>query len=543
MMGVHPGVGPPSDEAAPPDSTVAVVAPDTTVPSVPDFADLAIYDDVLPSSASPFRTLEYGHYLDFFRSSVIVSLEASHFGFAHAGFDGLRASLPIEERLKDRVFGPDLATEIVPRLAYVTFLGNAQWLLPYFEARRIPFIFQLYPGGSFELNVEASDRHLRAVALSPLCRKIIATQTLTREYLLKQIVCDPAKIEFIYGGVFDSRVNFDFDRDKHFFGIDKDTIDLCFVAHRYGNDVTRKGYDQFVTVARILAARDPRLRFHVVGDYEADDVPLGDAAARFTFHGYQPSVFFADFYPRMDIILSANGPANPEAGAFDGFPTGACMEAGFRGVLNCISDPLHLNVTFEDGRDIVLIDNDPSRTAQRLASLFAAPDQLYALARANWERFRAVFDIDRQLWARTKLITAELLREEVLVTRPAAPLSVSMVDRGADDWERRHDALLVAYRKLEAALPEVNLYGERRHDALLADYRKLASGYEAVLVQHRTLQAEYDALMGEPERPQAMLQARYGALAKLAAAHMWTRLARIAYYMLPGFVQRRRGKR
>jgi len=537
MTGVHLGTCPPSE---------AGVAPDTIAPAVPAFADLAIYDDVLPSATTPFRTLEYGHYLDFFRSSIVVSLKTSHFGFAHAGFGDLGASLPIEERLKGRIFGAEAASEIVPRLAYVTFLGNAQWLLPYFEARRIPFILQLYPGGSFEPNVKASDRHLRAIALSPLCRKIIATQTLTREYLLKQIGCDPAKIEFIYGGVFDSRVNFDFTRDKHYFGIHKDTIDLCFVAHRYGNDMIQKGYDQFVAVARLLAPQDPRLRFHVVGDYDADDVLLGDTAARFTFHGYQPSVFFADFYPHMDIILSANRSANPEIGAFDGFPTGACMEAGFRGVLNCIADPLHLNVAFEDGRDIMLIDNDPPRTAQRLASLFAAPDQLYALARANWERFRAVFDIDRQLWARTKLITAELLREEVLVTRPSAPLSVSMVDRGADDLERRHDALLVEYRKLEAALPEVRLYGERRHDALLAEYRKLEAGYEAILdqqrtllVQNRSLEAVYDALLAEHGK----LQGGFGASVKRAAAHMWAPFVRIARDTLPSFVLRRHGKR
>jgi hypothetical protein len=56
----------------------------------PGFADLAIYDDVLPSPASPFRTLEYGHYLDFFPSSVLVSMEAWHLGFAHAGLGDLR---------------------------------------------------------------------------------------------------------------------------------------------------------------------------------------------------------------------------------------------------------------------------------------------------------------------------------------------------------------------------------------------------------------------------------------------------------------------
>ena len=228
---------------------------------------------------------------------------------------------------------------------------------------------------------------------------------------------------FIYGGVFDSRVGFDFARDKHLFGTHKDTFDLCFVAHRYGNDMAQKGYDQFVEVALHLAATDRRLRFHVVGDYRPDDVQLGDAASLFTFYGRQPSAFFAEFYSRMDIILSANQPAGLEGGAFDGFPTGACMEAGFRGVLNCITDPLRLNVAFENERNILLIDRDAVDTSKRLAALFADPERLYELARANCDRFREVFDVDRQLWARTKLITDELLREETLIMRPSAPLS------------------------------------------------------------------------------------------------------------------------
>jgi len=470
----------------------------------PDFTDLAIYDDVLPSPASPFRTVEYGHYLDFFPSSVLVSLEAWHFGFAHAGLGDLRSQLPINERLKRRIIAFDAARDLVPKLAYITFLGNAQRLLPYFEARRIPFILQLYPGGSFEPNVKASDDHLRNVANSPLCRKIIATQKLTRDYLLERMGCDPQKAELIYGGVFESRVEFDFSRDKRRYSADKETIDLCFVAHRYGDDMAQKGYDQFVEVARLLAS-DERLRFHVIGDYTAHDLPLGEARARFAFYGPQPNAFFADFYPRMDVIVSANRPSRGKEGPFDGFPTGACMEAGFRGVLNCIADPLDLNVAFEDGRDILLIDRNAERTAERLATLFAAPDRLYELARANWKRFHEVFDVDRQLWARTRLIVAELLRDEALVMRPAAALS-RLDSASAAALDPQYERLLA----------EANAYGERRHDALLAEYRTLADGYEKLqsyaAERDKALSAEIERLqerpIGRPRR--SLLQAMVG---------------------------------
>jgi hypothetical protein len=39
----------------------APLAQSSEVAQAPAFADPAIYDDVLPSPASPFRTLEYGH--------------------------------------------------------------------------------------------------------------------------------------------------------------------------------------------------------------------------------------------------------------------------------------------------------------------------------------------------------------------------------------------------------------------------------------------------------------------------------------------------
>ncbi len=125
----------------------------------------------------------------------------------------------------------------------------------------------------------------------------------------------------------------------------------------------------------------------------------------------------------MDVILSVNRPSHDAGGAFDGFPTGACMEAGFYGVLNAISDPLSLNAAFRDGEDIVLLDFDTERTIARLAELLDDPEELYRLSYRNWRTFLDVFDTDRQLWARTRVITAELLKTEALIVRPSAPLS------------------------------------------------------------------------------------------------------------------------
>jgi hypothetical protein len=376
---------------------------------VADCVDLLIFDDILPAGFSPFRTIEYSHYLSFFNAKL-VSTEGWHHFVSDRTFEAALDQLTLDPDLKPRILPFSAAAEVNGRLAYVTFLMNAIKLVPYFEARQIPFIFQLYPGGGFLIDHPESDKNLRRVVLSEYCRKIIVTQQLSRDYVINRIGCDPAKVELTFGGVFESRGDFDFHRDKKIFGRHKQTLDLCFVAHKYGRDVISKGYDQFVGIACALSRHDPRLRFHVVGGYSADDIPLGDTGKKFTFYGVQENRFFRDFYSSMDAIISINRPNTLLPGAFDGFPTGACIEAGFHGVLNCINDPLSLNPVLQPGQDFLLLDFDQEQSVSRLRQLLDSPEELYRLAYANWRTFRMIFATDAQLWARTRLITSELMR-------------------------------------------------------------------------------------------------------------------------------------
>jgi hypothetical protein len=383
-----------------------------------DFTDLIIVDDIVPSDFSPFRTIEYEHYLKFF-NSALLSLEGWHTWIGNVSFEDLLERLPIDPEVKPRIVRFRTHANIIARLAYVTFLGNAIRLVPFFESRGIPFILQLYPGGGFEIDRPETDEKLRRVLLSGLCRKVIVTQRITERYIVDKIGFDPAKIEHIFGGVFESRVPFSFDREKAFYPKDKDTIDLCFVAHKYGGNITSKGYDQFVAIAVELAGAFEHLRFHVVGDYLPENVSLGEFTSRFTFYGRRSSAFLADFYKSMDAIISINRPFDLTPGSFDGFPTGACIEAGFHGVLNCINDPLDLNPCFTDGGDIILLNLDYVRSAARLRDLIGHPAELYRIAEQGWRKFHDVFDTNRQLWARTRVIAAELMRHEGLIVRPA----------------------------------------------------------------------------------------------------------------------------
>jgi hypothetical protein len=363
----------------------------------------------------------------------------------------------------------------------------------------LPFILQLYPGGGFEVNQPETDEKLRRVLLSELCRKVIVTQRLTRDYIIDRIGCDPAKIALIFGGVFESRIGFDFHKDKKFFGKDKDTLDLCFVAHKYGNDLTSKGYDQFVDIACALSRDDPRLRFHVVGDYTPGDIPLADAAEKFTFYGRRKGEFFKDFYPAMDVIVSVNRPFNLASGAFDGFPTGGCIEAGLHGVLNCINDPLDLNPIFTPGQDIVLLDLDAAHSVRRLRQIFDEPAKLYQLAYSNWRKFHDVFGTDGQLWARTRLIAAELSRHDDLVVPPALRKSLLDVERAllSAPLDNRIAELEVERKRLENVYAELDYERKRLENA----YRDLDYERNRLENAYRDLESRY--LVVEEERKRA----------------------------------------
>lgn len=366
--------------------------------------DLVLIDDILPSSFSPFRTIEYAHYLDFF-GAHLLSLERWHPFLGPTTFEQELAALSIRPELKARIHPWEERHTVEARVAYLTFLHLAELVLPWLEERRLPFVLQLYPGGGFHLDQPRTDELLRRVIASPLLRRIIVTQQPSHAYVVEHLGCPPELVAHIYGGVFESRIEFDFLRDKRVHPRDKQTLDVCFVAHRYGENLTAKGYDLFVAVARgLVDSGHQHVRFHVVGGYEEDHIPLGPLAERFSFYGTQPSGFFRTFYPGMDLIVSLNRPFDIRPGAFDGFPTGACIEAGLQGVLNCINDPLGSNPALIDGHDVVLLDFDIDRAVRTLDGLLSDPERMYRMAYAGWRRYRALFDTDRQLWARSKVI-------------------------------------------------------------------------------------------------------------------------------------------
>jgi glycosyltransferase involved in cell wall biosynthesis len=400
-------------------------------------SDLLIIDDVMPCAFSPFRTIEYSHYLRVFNASLLSTEGWGPWG-ASRSFNEYRADLPAD--IAKSVFCVSQMPDMAARLAYVTFLGNLGHAWPFIAANQLPFILQLYPGGRFQIDDRQSDALLSTALASPLLRKIITTQTITRDYLINKHACPADKVALIYGGVFESRGDFDFHRDKKLFRRDKDTLDLCFVAHKYDGDLVSKGYSQFIAIVRKLQPQFPTARFHVVGGYETIDIDLGDLVSVVTFYGKRPSDFFPSFYAGMDMIVSVNRAFALLPGAFDGFPTGSCIEAGFHGVLNALTDPMCLNLEFTDGDDIILLHDDIGGDAARIAEILSSPDTLYAMAYRNAETFKRVFDTDAQLSARTRVILDELTHQQVVkVIKSRSALDTGLVPLSRMNMAQRID--------------------------------------------------------------------------------------------------------
>jgi glycosyltransferase involved in cell wall biosynthesis len=368
--------------------------------------DVAIFDDLFPYPLSAFRLAEYNAYLTRFSScraystgSTLPALNKNQ--TFKSVLDEYARNFP---QFKDRASAFPGFRGVKPKIAYCIFINNARWVLPLAEQAGAGFVFTLYPGGGLQLRNKECDETLKRVCSSKNFRKVITTQKVTRDYLLQNGICPAEDIEFIYGGAFPCHANGNERTEKQRFGKSKDTFDLCFVAHKYMPQGRDKGYDLFVATAKNLARSCPQARFHVVGPFSKEDLDVAELGDRISFHGPQKPEFFGGFYHRMDMILSPNGSFILHPGAFDGFPTGCCIEAGMGGVAVMATDDLNQNMAFRNGVDIVIINREVDEISQRVEYYYNHPQQLHVLADRGQTSFRRVFDFGAQMEPRFKVM-------------------------------------------------------------------------------------------------------------------------------------------
>lgn len=359
---------------------------------------IAILDDFFPHPLSGFRFEEFRSYLDEMPGVQVYSDGRS---LPHGG-----EKRPVEAVIAEHIaahpqhFGRvhSLRMDQFPQADayYVIFLDNAAYYIDAIEHTGKPFSFTLYPGGGFRVGEQPSDERLRRVFGSPSFHRVIVTQPNTLDYLLNVHALPPSKIVYQTGGMV-PRAAFIPPRQRRHFGIDKATLDIGFVANRYTPVGEDKGYDLFIETAHALSREGVEAIYQVVGPWDATIIPLGNLTERVFFHGFLSTAKLRELGQTLDLILSPNKPQTLARKAFDGFPTGSCVEVGLQEAAVVCTDVLKMNRDFRDGVDLVLVEPNVDDIVRRLLPIIQHPNLLATIGRNGRISLSRAFGREQQL--------------------------------------------------------------------------------------------------------------------------------------------------
>ncbi|BFM42284.1 glycosyltransferase [Flavobacterium sp. CFS9] len=375
--------------------------------------DVLIFDDIFPHPASGFRLEEFRHVFENFEKSKVI-VEPTAYRIVGTPVENHQNHInEFEEQyksLKNKIKLRKGFVNINSKLFYCVFINNIFRNLSWLEKHKIPFVFTLYPGGGFQLNEIPSDDKLKKVFLSPMFRKVIVTQKITHAYLLDKKLCDPEKIEFIFGGVV-PQVSLKKDlKEKKNYLDNKTTFDICFCAAKYMSKGEDKGYDVFIEFAMEIANKYDFIKFHVVGGFTEEDIDIAPIKDKISFYGYQNFESLGAIYKNMDILISPNKAFILGKGAFDGFPLGTVVEAALNGVVVLITDELKQNNAFVPDIDLILIESKKESIIKQVIKLIENPERLYAISNNGRSKFENVYSNEIQMSPRIALLQNEIAR-------------------------------------------------------------------------------------------------------------------------------------
>jgi len=374
--------------------------------------NLIIIDDVFPSTRSGFRYQEFTSYLKYIEGVKILATGMTLPVLAETSLSEIIINYKRQyPEFGGKVFNFDgIWRAIECKLFYFTFLNNACSCLKFAEENRIPFIFTLYPGGGFALDNEESNTLLKRVFTSSCFRKVIVTQRITYDYLVKNKFCPKEKIEFIFGVVTQlEKIDLAEKCEKNYYGISKDTLDVCFVTHEYIKYDQDKGYDVFIEVAKELLNKHKNIYFHVVGLVDNRVIDISQIEDKIIFYGQKDEEWLNNFFYDKDIILAPNTQGKMFKGSFDGFPTGSCIDAGLQKVAILCADELGQNAgRFIDNEEIIIIQNDSKKIIKTIETLMDDPKELQSIAEKGQKRIIELYNFEAQIKPRIKLLKEEI---------------------------------------------------------------------------------------------------------------------------------------
>ena len=124
------------------------------------------------------------------------------------------------------------------------------------------------------LENRACEERLKRLFGSRNFRQVVVTQYVIRDYLLSRGLCQKSQVAFIWGCAFPPEETTNVLPPDTGYEYSKETLDICFVAHKYMPGGRDKGFDVF-----LVAARQPKLVDKLVV-VEAEPGPAGIAPGK-----------------------------------------------------------------------------------------------------------------------------------------------------------------------------------------------------------------------------------------------------------------------
>lgn len=307
--------------------------------------------------------------------------------------------------------------------ASVMFLNNAAHFVADLDRDGLPFVLTLYPGGGLNPGTPRTERMLKRVLASPQLKHVITTQPVVTELVTTRTGGSVPVTEILGVTVDPGYLAPGPGLRTNYYGTGKPVLDICFVAFRYTADGSDKGWPVFLRTLRLLVDAGLPVRGHVVGGFGPADAGADHADLPLTFASTLSTPELRAFYAGMDVIVSPTAPGRLAPGAFDGFPTGSCVEAALCGVALVATDPLGQNRVFTDGRDIHMPPADAVEVVARILEMVAEPDGVRRIAQAGLRTARRAYGMEAQLCSRRQILEAtRAVGRDQQTAAPSSPL-------------------------------------------------------------------------------------------------------------------------
>jgi len=172
---------------------------------------------------------------------------------------------------------------------------------------------------------------------------------------------------------------------------------ICFAAHKYMSNGLNKGFDVFCTIAKRFE-NNTDIKFIVIGDFKQND-NIYFESSNMSYLGSVEPKRLGEIFMDMHIIVSPVRSHVLHPGNFDGFPTGAALNAVLNGCVLITTDP-HDNAEklgLKDGRDLFLTSDRPSEIIQLINRLFYDRELLDKVGKNGYARFFEITNFKAQM--------------------------------------------------------------------------------------------------------------------------------------------------